>query len=137
MKKLGECLIQAGVITLEDLHAALAEQRRTGDRLGVVLIRLNLVTEKQVTKALAHQIGLPYVSLADDPPERSAIVIIPRHVALEKVCIGIKVEKNVLTVAIADPLSRDVAHDLERLTGHTIRSVVATTSEILESIVTG
>jgi type IV pilus assembly protein PilB len=137
MKKLGESLIQAGLITQEDLQTALTEQRRTGERIGAVLVRLNLATEKQVTKALAHQMGLPYVSLTDDPPERSALVLIPRDIAQQRVCVAVKQEKNLLTVATADPLSINLARDLEVLTGHTIRQVVATSSDILDTIASG
>lgn len=137
MTKLGECLIQAGLITQEDLQAALAEQRRTGERIGAVLVRLNLATEKQVIKTLAHQVGVPYVSLTDDPPERSAIVLIPKHIALERVCVGIRRQANQLTVATTDPLSASLARDLEVLTGHTIKQVVATATDIIESITSG
>ena len=62
-KKIGECLIQAGLITEEDLQAALAEHRRTGDRLGAVLVRMNLASEKQIAKALAYQLGFPYIKI--------------------------------------------------------------------------
>jgi len=137
MRKLGECLIQAGLITQEDLQAALAEQQRTGERIGAVLVRLNLATEKQVIKALAHQLGVPYVSLSDDPPERSAMVLIPKDIALERVCVGLRRQENLLTVATTDPLSASLARDLEILTGHTIKQVVATASDIIDSIMSG
>jgi len=136
-KKLGECLIQAGLITQKDLQAALTEQQRTGERIGSVLVRLNLATEKQITKVLAHQIGLPYVSLTDDPPERSALVLIPREIAQQRVCVAVKREQHLLIVATADPFSPDLTADLEVLTGHTIRQVVATSSDILDSIRSG
>src|SRR5919202_242901 len=74
-KKIGECLIQAGLISEDDLQTALAEHKRSGERVGSVLVRLNLATEKQITKALAYQLGFPYVSLGDDPPDASAIVL--------------------------------------------------------------
>jgi hypothetical protein len=45
-KKIGECLIQAGLISETDLQIALAEHKRTGDRLGAVLVRMNLATER-------------------------------------------------------------------------------------------
>ena len=68
-KKIGECLIQAGLITEDDLSIALAEHKRTGERLGVVLVRMNLATEKQIAKALAFQLGFPYINLAENPPD--------------------------------------------------------------------
>ena len=62
-KKLGECLIQAGLITDEDLQSALAEHKRTGERLGAVLVRLNLATERQIAKALATGDGASALQL--------------------------------------------------------------------------
>ncbi len=76
-KKIGECLIQAGLITDDDLQVALAEHKRTGERVGAVLVRLNLATEKQITKALAYQLGFPYTSLRWTTPP------IPRRVLVE------------------------------------------------------
>jgi len=136
-KKIGECLIQAGLITEDDLQTALTEHRRTGERLGAVLVRMNLATEKQVTKALAWQLGFPYVSLADDPPDPAVITLIPREVAEERGCVALKLEKNQLTVAMADPLLFSLVQDLEFQTGFRIKQVVATKSDILQSIETG
>ena len=136
-KKIGECLIQAGLITEEDLQIALAEHRRTGDRIGAVLVRLNFATEKQITKALAYQLGFQYASLADDPPEASAIVLIPKEVALKRACVAVRLEKNLLTVAMSDPLLFSLVQDLEFQTGYRIRQVVATRADILDAIQTG
>jgi len=81
-KKIGECLIQAGLITEDDLNAALAEHKRTGERVGVVLVRMNLATEKQIAKALAFQLGFPYINLNENPPDAAAVVLIPKEVSL-------------------------------------------------------
>jgi type IV pilus assembly protein PilB len=136
-KKIGECLIQAGLITDEDLQIALAEHKRTGERVGAVLVRLNFATEKQITKALAYQLGFPYASLTDEPPDPAAIVLIPQDVALKRVCVAIKLEKNLLTVAMSDPLLFSLVQDLEFQTGYRIKQVVATRSDILEAIANG
>ena len=136
-KKIGECLIQAGLITDEDLQIALAEHKRTGERVGVVLVRLNFATEKQITKALAYQLGFPYTSLVDEPPDPVAIVLIPKDVALKRVCVAVRLEKNLLTVAMSDPLLFSLVQDLEFQTGYRIKQVVATRTDILEAIETG
>ncbi len=136
-KKIGECLIQAGLITEEDLQIALAEHKRTGERVGAVLVRLNLATEKQITKALAYQLGFPYVSLGDEPPDPAAIVLIPKDVALKRICVAVRLEKNLLTVAMSDPLLFSLVQDLEFQTGYRIKQVVATRTDILEAIETG
>jgi type IV pilus assembly protein PilB len=136
-KKIGECLIQAGLITEDDLQIALAEHKRTGERVGVVLVRLNFATEKQITKALAYQLGFPYVSLADEPPDPAAIVLIPKDVALKRVCVAVRLDKNLLTVAMSDPLLFSLVQDLEFQTGYRIKQVVATRTDILQTIETG
>jgi type IV pilus assembly protein PilB len=133
-RKIGECLIQAGLITDEDLQIALGEHHRTGARIGAVLVRLNFATEKQITKALAYQLGFPYASLTDELPDPQAIVLIPKDVALKRVCVAVRVEKNFLTVAMSDPLLFSLVQDLEFQTGYRIKQVVATRADILEAI---
>jgi type IV pilus assembly protein PilB len=136
-KKIGECLIQAGLITEDDLQRALAEHRRTGERVGVVLVRMNLATEKQIAKALAFQLGFPYINLVENPPDPSAAVLIPKEVALKRICVAVALEKNLLTVAMSDPLLFSLVQDLEFQTGYRIKQVVATRGDIVDAIQTG
>ena len=136
-KKLGECLIQAGLITEDDLQAALTEHKRTGERLGAVLVRLNLATERQIAKALAYQLGFPYLNLAENPADTTIVTLIPKEVALKRSCVAIRLDKNLLTVAMADPLLFSLVQDLEFQTGYRIKQVVATRADILEAIASG
>jgi len=136
-KKIGECLIQAGLITEDDLRTALAEHKRTGERLGVVLVRMNLATEKQIAKALAFQLGFPYINLTENPPDPTAVVLIPKEVSLKRVCVAVRLEKNLLTVAMSDPLLFSLVQDLEFQTGYRIKQVVATRGDIVDAIQTG
>jgi len=136
-KKLGECLIQAGLITEDDLQTALSEHKRTGERLGAVLVRLNLATERQIAKALAYQLGFPYLNLAENPPDLGVVILIAKDVALKRSCVAIRLDKNLLTVAMADPLLFSLVQDLEFQTGYRIKQVVATRADILEAIACG
>jgi type IV pilus assembly protein PilB len=133
-KKIGECLIQAGLITEDDLKVALVEHKRTGERVGVVLVRMNLATEKQIAKALAFQLGFPYINLAENPPDPTAVVLIPKEVATKRVCVAVRLEKNLLTVAMSDPLLFSLVQDLEFQTGYRIKQVVATRGDIVDAI---
>ncbi|HJU43878.1 MAG TPA: ATPase, T2SS/T4P/T4SS family [Vicinamibacterales bacterium] len=136
-KKLGECLIQAGLITEDDLQSALTEHKRTGERLGAVLVRLNLATERQIAKALAYQLGFPYLNLAETPPDPAVVTLIAKEIALKRSCVAIRLDKNLLTVAMADPLLFSLVQDLEFQTGYRIKQVVSTRADILESIASG
>jgi type IV pilus assembly protein PilB len=131
---IGECLRQAGIITEADLQTALVEHKRSGERLGSVLIRMNLATERQIAKALAYQLGFLYVDLAENPPDSDAVLLIPKDVALKRNCIAVSLERNLLTVAMSDPLLFTLVQDLEFQTGYRIKQVVATRQEIVEAI---
>src|SRR5688572_29819933 len=98
---------------------------------------MNLATERQIAKALAYQIGFPYVNLTADPPEPGVVTLIPKDVVLKRSCVALKLEKNLLTVAMADPLLFSLVQDLEFQTGYRIKQVVATRADILESIAAG
>src|SRR5438045_7337856 len=95
---------------------------------------MNLATEKQIAKALAFQLGFPYINLAENPPEPSAVVLIPKEVALKRICVAVRLEKNLLTVAMSDPLLFSLVQDLEFQTGYRIKQVVATRGDIIDAI---
>ena len=131
---IGECLRQAGVVTEADLQSGLIEHKRSGERLGSVLIRMGLATERQIAKALADQLGFPYVELVESPPDPAVVVLIPKEIALARNCVAVAVERNLLTVAMSDPLMFTLVQDLEFRTGYRIKQVVATRDEIIEAI---
>jgi type IV pilus assembly protein PilB len=136
-KKLGETLVQAGLISEDDLRVALAEHKRSGERLGGVFVRLNIASERQIAKAVAYQLGFPYVNLSEYPPDPDVITLIPKDVALKRLCVALRLDKNVLTVAMADPLLFSLVQDLEFQTRNRIKQVVATAADILEAIGVG
>src|SRR5436309_12954989 len=98
---------------------------------------MNLATEKQIAKALAFQLVFTYINLAENPPEPSAVVLIPKEVALKRICVAVRLEKNLLTVAMSDPLLFSLVQDLEFQTGYRIKQVVATRGDIIDAINTG
>ncbi len=134
-RKMGECLVQAGLISAEGLRKALNEQKRTGERLGIVLTRLGLATETGIARTLAVQLGFPYVDLSEQPPDPRAVSVIPRARALKHTAVGVRLDKGILTVAMSDPLLLGLAQDLERDTGLVVQQVVATRTDILAAIV--
>jgi type IV pilus assembly protein PilB len=132
--RIGEALIQAGLISARDLARAVRAQARSDERLGVVLVRLRIATEEQIAAALASQLGLPYADLSRESIEPGAVAKIPREFAFREACIAIRIEKSVLTVAMADPLRISLVQDLQDQTGYRIREVVATRGAILDAV---
>lgn len=135
-RRIGECLVQAGLVAEHDLREALVEQKHTQEHIGVILVRRNLASDKQIASALALQLGLPFVSLAENQPDPGILALVPRDLALEYACAAIGLEQNVLTLAMADPLLFGFVQELEGRTGYRVRQVVATRSEIVALIET-
>src|SRR5258706_15314261 len=98
---------------------------------------MNLANEKQIAKALAFQLGFPYINLAENAPDPTAVLLIPKDVALKRVCVAVSLEKNLLTVAMSDPLLFSLVQDLEFQTGYRIKQVDATRVDINDAIDTG
>jgi type IV pilus assembly protein PilB len=131
---IGQSLRQAGAIGEAALQEALAEHARSGERLGSVLLRLNLATERQIAQALADQLGLACLDLRQEPPAPAAIGRLSKEVAIRYACVAIAVEKHAITVAMSDPLQLSVVQDLEFQTGCRVTQVVATREDILDAI---
>jgi type IV pilus assembly protein PilB len=132
--RLGECLVEAGLITADGLQRALAEQTSTGERLGLVIIKLGLATESQIAEALARQLGLPFVTLGDLSPDPDVAAILPQDLARDQVCMAFARDGNVIRVAMADPLGLGLLQDLEARTGYRVTQALATRSDILAAI---
>jgi type IV pilus assembly protein PilB len=132
--RLGECLVDAGVINAQDLGRAIREHEHSGDRLGTVLARLRLATEEQIAGALAAQLGFPFFDVARHPFQPAIVGMIPRELARRAACIAIDREHDALVVAMADPLLFSLVQELEARTGCRIRTVVGTESAILAAV---
>jgi len=132
--RIGESLRRAGLVSEVELNEAMVEHARTGERLGVVLVRRGLVTEEQIAVALASQLGFQYVDLTDLVIDPAAVRLVPRDLSMRAACLAVEIRAGVLTVAMADPLLLSVVDDLERRTGYRIEQIVATRSAILDAV---
>jgi type IV pilus assembly protein PilB len=124
MGPLGQMLSASGAITAEDLTAGLAEQSRTGERLGTVLVRRGADAE-HVARILARQLRLPYASapLQADP---AALKLLDRSLATRLRVVPLSLTERGLRLAMADPLDMAAADDLRFRTGRRIEPCVAT-----------
>jgi type IV pilus assembly protein PilB len=102
-KKLGEILIEEGLIDQRGLRAALAEQQRWGGPLGRVLIELRLLTEASLIDALGRQLNLPTIDVEHLVPPPEVLALVPAEVAVEGMLVPIHREGRFLDLAMADP----------------------------------
>jgi type IV pilus assembly protein PilB len=132
-KRLGDILQERGLISQEELAAALEEQRRSGDRLGESLVKLGFVTADQVADALSEHLRIERVDFGRRYLAPEIVELVPASVITSKYVLPLEVEDGFLVVAMADPMDINVIDDLQRLTGKIIRPLVATEEEIIEA----
>jgi len=134
-KRLGDLLIEANVITPDDLAAAVAEQRKAGDLLGSTLVRLGIISEQVLLHHLHAQLGLPIVDLTEVVADEQALGMIKEEVARKYAALPIEIERrSTLVVAMADPLNVAALEDLRFHSGMFIRPVLALPSSILHAV---
>src|SRR6266511_3407953 len=133
-KKLGEILVEEGLITAEQLERALLEQSRTDQLLGRILIDLKMVKESDLMAALAKQIGFRFVDLNEFTIDGSASGLIPEQVARRYRALPIGYEDSRLLVAMADPANLFALDDIRTITGMDLQPVVATAADIESAI---
>ncbi len=133
-KKLGEVLLERGVITPQQLEDALAYQRTHGGLLGQVLTQLGFATEEEIALALTAQYGFPYLPLENYELDEGMVRLIPQHVARQYCVIPIDRVGNSLTVSMADPSNIQAIEDIELLTSCVVQAFISTPSDILKAL---
>jgi len=136
-KRLGEMLLEAGVIDETQLQAALGHQRKWGGRLGQALQDLKLATEPQVVSALSRKFGYGSVNVAAlprTPQLESALKLVPRELAMRQTLLPIASDANSLTVVMADPSNIAVVDELSFRTGRRIKIALAGDREIAGAV---
>ena len=104
MKRLGEILIEQGVITPAQLQIALSLQRAGLNKIiGEILIEIGFISPKELAQALAIQAGMPYEDLTLHTPSKEALLQLERSVAESLLVLPLDYENNIITLAIADP----------------------------------
>ena len=134
-KKLGEYLLEAGLITDQQLKEALRRQRQTKEPLGQILTRQGMVSEADICRVLHQQLGLPIVDLESIAIDEQVIGLMREDLAKKHTAIPIELEnRNTLRVALADPLNPQALEDIKFQSGYFVRPVLAPPSEIVEAI---
>jgi type IV pilus assembly protein PilB len=131
---LGALLIDEGLLTDAQLDAALAEQNRSGKPLGRLLIESGTISEAELVRTLARQVGLEFVDLNDRAVDGSVAALVSESLARRYQAIPIGWEDGRLVVAMADPSNVFAVDDIRAIAGAEVRTVVATASQINETI---
>jgi type IV pilus assembly protein PilB len=128
--KIGELLVRENLITQEQLRDALEHQRTSGGRLGVVLVKLGMVSDDVITAVLSRRYGVPSINLDLFHIDAEVIRLIPQDVALKYSVIPLSKMGATLTLAMADPTNVFAIDDIKFMTELNVEPVIASETSI-------
>jgi len=117
-KKLGQILVEAGLITRPQLRQAIEAQAQWGGPLGQVMVELRLVDENKLVQALGYQLGIPIAPLDDVEIPASVLKLVPAETCQHHNLIPFRLDPvgNFLDVAMVEPMVLDTLEDLRVIT---------------------
>jgi type IV pilus assembly protein PilB len=138
-KRIGELLVEGGVLSQSQLEQALFTQRKDGRKLGQLLVEMGLVSEVQVTQTLSRQLSVPWVSLYHVDFSRSLLNLVPRETAEKYLLVPIFVRRirkqgETLYVAMDDPTNEAAIADVNRAAALPVKPMIACPSDIRAAI---
>jgi hypothetical protein len=135
-KRLGEMLMEAGVIGETQLKAALGHQRQWGVRLGQALVDLKLATEADIVRALAQKYGFEVARLDGLEPYalEQAVALLPRDFAIRHNVFPMSADTASVTVAMSDPTNLAVADEIRFRTGRRVKVCIGGDREVAEAV---
>ena len=132
--KLGEILVNEGILTKDQLEKALGRQDLKRKKLGKVLIDMGITTEEEIAAALCKQLRLKFEALRDIQPSSEALKLLDKNFVTQNLIIPLQTGDGMLVVAVSDPLNFKALDEAARKSGLKIQPVVSTETDVLECI---
>jgi len=133
--KIGEILIEMGAITEQQLSQAMKDSKRSGEFLGAVLVRLQMISEHTLLEALSKQFSIPYYSTLRDIKIPDAVINkVPVKFVWHYKFIPLSLKDNILKIAFSNPLEAWPSEDIKLHLGFDAEMVLAPKREITEAI---
>ena len=134
-RRLGQILVDLGYLNEDQLWDVLEEQKQSpGEVIGRVAARMGLVTESQISDALAEQWGMQVINLKDTTITPKVLELVPETMASIYKIMPVSLKNNVLTVAMADPQNIGALDDLRNFLGYDVRGAVSNPADIQAAI---
>lgn len=129
--RIGEFLLQKGLLTSEQLQEALVLQHKQGQdkKLGQILIELGYVNKEELCLSLAIQCGYPYINIDHCVIDPDILSLIPENIVKQKQVLPIDKIGDVVTVAMADPLDRAAIDEIQKITNCSVKVFLTTPLE--------
>ena len=129
-RRLGEFLVDLRVLSRDVLEEMLAREQREGVHLSRLLVASGVVSEKDIIAAVADQIGVPFVDLADHPIRPDVHGLVPEDMARHYLAVAVDRTAAGVVVAMEDPSDRSVVAAIEEDTGERVVAAIAVRDEL-------
>jgi type IV pilus assembly protein PilB len=133
-QRLGELLLREKLISLAQLRQAQEEQQRSGQNLGYTLAKLGYVSDQEITDFLSQQYRVPTINLDEYEIDPDILKLVAKDQCEKHRVIPVSRAGSSLVVAMADPTNLHAIDDLKFLTGYNIEAVIASETQILQTI---
>ncbi|HPT77834.1 MAG TPA: ATPase, T2SS/T4P/T4SS family [Candidatus Atribacteria bacterium] len=133
-KKLGDFLLESGIIDEVQLAKALHIQKEQGGRLGTILVKNNFVDERQLLEVLEFRLGIPFIDLHNIEISPDMQKLVPYQIAEKYKVVPVKIENGMLYVAMEDPLDFIAIEDLKLVAKMEIAPVLSYVDSITSAI---
>ena len=133
-KSLGESLVEEGIITSDQLNKAQEEEKRTGQRLRNVLVKMGFIAEEDLVSFVSNKLGLPRIELGNYLIDPKIVELVPEALARKYELIPVLKIGNRLTCAMVDPWNIFALDEIRAKTDLVIEPAVATESEIKKAL---
>ena len=132
--RLGDLLVQHDFISQTQLENAIAQQKKTGGKLGKVLVSLGLITEDELLTTLSEQLEIPFINLMDYDFNVELVKRLPETLARRFRAIILDEKNKNLLVGLADPLDIHAYDELSRILKQPLSLGIVREEELLNSI---
>ena len=133
-KRLGEILVNEGLVSRQQIDEALAAQGNAGELLGETLVRLGHITEDRIASTLVEQLDLPFIIASSYDIPKEMAKLIPVQYMLDHLFVPLDQFGNVLVIAIAGLLNEEVVGEIKRITGGEVFPYISTMGDVRKAL---
>lgn len=133
-KRLGEILIEARKITESELQKALAEQKKYGEKLGKIIVKMGLLSENEIVQTISKQLNIPIARLDKMDIPREIIRLMPEDVCKTYMVLPVERRFNVLKLAMVDPLDINAVDEVSKIVRLEIEPCITTEGEMKRAL---
>jgi type IV pilus assembly protein PilB len=133
-KKLGELLIDEGLVTSDQVVEALQEQKKTGEPIGQLLVSFGFISEWDIARTMANQFQLPFIHTARYSVSKEVLDLFPNEFLHRHQCVPLDRFESIITVAVASPIAQEVVEELQAKSQCDVYLYVALPSDVRHTL---